>query len=82
MINLKNKKISYICGILPSKKIQNIDNPNFDEKTKNKIIRLSGIKERYILDRDKNENILVFINKPEIMWLKSKVGIKMKSRGL
>lgn len=58
MINLKNKKISYVCGILPSKKIQNIDNPNFDEKTKNKIIRLSGIKERYILDRNKNENML------------------------
>ncbi|EHN6901584.1 ketoacyl-ACP synthase III [Campylobacter jejuni] len=58
MINLKGRRISYVCGILPSKKVQNIDNPHFDEKTKNKIIRLSGIKERYILDRDKNENML------------------------
>ncbi|HBK6297281.1 TPA: hypothetical protein LM654_001726 [Campylobacter jejuni] len=47
-----------MCRILSSKKVQNIDNLNFDEKTKNKIIRLSGIKERYVLDRDKNESML------------------------
>lgn len=56
-----------MCGILPSKKVQNIDNLNFDEKTKNKIIRLSGIKERYVLDRDKMKAYLVFINKLENM---------------
>lgn len=62
-MKLSNKKISYVCGILPSKKVQNIDNPYFDEKTKNKIIRLSGIKERYVLDRDTNETMMSLYKK-------------------
>ncbi|MBZ7961748.1 ketoacyl-ACP synthase III [Campylobacter molothri] len=70
-MKLKNKKISYVCGIFPSKKVQNLDNAYFDEKTKNKIIRLSGIKERYVLDKENNETMMSLYKKAGLQTIET-----------
>ncbi|EFP2985278.1 TPA: ketoacyl-ACP synthase III [Campylobacter jejuni] len=58
MIRLNNAKISHICGILPSKKIDNFDNIHFNDKEKQKIINTSGIRNRYVLNREQGETML------------------------
>ncbi len=58
MIKLKDAKISYICGILPSKRIDNFDNIYFSDREKRKIIDISGIRNRYILNREHGETML------------------------
>ncbi|MBF7049335.1 ketoacyl-ACP synthase III [Campylobacter volucris] len=76
---IQNAKISYVCSILPSKKINNMDNPYFNEQTKSKIIRISDISERYILDRNKNESLLGLFKKSalyvmdELQWNKEDI---------
>lgn len=82
MITLENKKISYVCGILPSKKIQNVDNPYFDETRKNRIIRLSGIKERYVLDRSKNERMIDLYKQAGEHTIKKQNWDKNKIKGI
>ncbi|TKX34350.1 ketoacyl-ACP synthase III [Campylobacter taeniopygiae] len=74
-MKLKNVKISYVCGIFPSKKVQNIDNPYFDEITKGKIIHLSEIKERYVLNRDANETMMSLYKKAGLQTIE-KLGWK------
>ncbi|MBF7044874.1 ketoacyl-ACP synthase III [Campylobacter volucris] len=57
-MKINNVKISYICGILPSKIINNYDNDFFDDRIKKRIINSSGVANRYILNRDKGESLL------------------------
>ncbi len=59
---ITNAKISYICGILPSNKINNCDNELFECRIKNRIIQSSGVKNRYVLNRKNNESILSMEN--------------------
>ena len=53
-----NARIAHITSVLPSKKINNIDNPNFTLKEKQKIIKQTGIQSRYELDRSKGERLI------------------------
>ncbi len=55
---ITNAKISYICGILPSHKINNYDNELFSDRVKSRIIKSSGVENRYILNRENGESIL------------------------
>ncbi|CAM4134918.1 ketoacyl-ACP synthase III [Campylobacter armoricus] len=57
-MTITNAKISYICGILPSYKINNYDNKLFDDRVKNRIIKSSGVENRYVLNRKNDESIL------------------------
>lgn len=49
---ISNAKIRHITSILPSLKLDNASNPNFDEKEKRKIIKTTGVNTRYELARD------------------------------
>ncbi|EAJ6141280.1 ketoacyl-ACP synthase III [Campylobacter lari] len=57
-MTITNTKISYICGVLPSHKINNYENKLFDDRVKNRIIKSSGVENRYILNRSNGESIL------------------------
>ncbi|EAL5741312.1 ketoacyl-ACP synthase III [Campylobacter lari] len=76
---IENAKISYVCSILPSKKINNSDNQNFSQRVKEKIIRISSISQRYVLDRDKNESLVLLFKKAalytleKLKWNKSEI---------
>ncbi|EAH5261935.1 ketoacyl-ACP synthase III, partial [Campylobacter jejuni] len=76
---ITNAKISYICGILPSNKINNCDNELFECRIKNRIIQSSGVKNRYVLNRKNNESILNLFIKAgqhvidELSWDKNSI---------
>lgn len=79
MQNFEKGKIKHICSVLPSKKVSNYDNPYFEKNEKEKIVKLTGIETRYILDKEKNEKIsdLFFIAAEEtlktLQWEKNSI---------
>ena len=51
-------RIAHISAALPSKKLYNLDNPNFDEKDKRRLVKKVGVTSRYVVDREKGERLL------------------------
>ncbi|MBZ7965865.1 ketoacyl-ACP synthase III [Campylobacter molothri] len=55
MQKFQRGKIVHICSVVPSKKILNSQIDNFDEKDKKKIIKQTGVEQRYVLDKEKEK---------------------------